>query len=236
MAMKTDANVDGGRVELGVIDVPANTTAMSIVCLFDTTLSNDTRIISKSSDWQEQNHKWMLGINAGQLRARLNTQDWFTSTLQGGATVNDGNLHMGAFTYDDARPSDGTKFRLHRDGSPIVASVDRNGAVTLDAARDVWIADNPVQSFRRFTGTMYDLRVYLRGLTNGELDTIWQTRGADKILDCWMRYTFNADDSGRMPTTAGYVKDSGTRQAHGTAGGPLTPLQVPSILGPHRGQ
>ncbi len=132
--------------------------------------ARDCRILSKAMGVTGQDHYWMLSTikvdNQTRLRFRLKTNG-FTSTL----IASEGDLANGEF-FHVAAVYDGANMQLYKDGFK-VGSLNKIGSIDTNNTAYVWIGGNPnIAISRPWKGSIADIRIYKKALTEGEVNKI----------------------------------------------------------------
>jgi len=162
-------------VDLGTMDVPANTTGLTLSAWFrvDGVFTFDGRIISKSDTPANlQNHWWLLGFddlspNEAQARFRLKTDPGGVTTEFHAGTLNPGRWHHIVNTYD------GANMIIYVDGIEL-GKIPKTGTVAVDTTIPVWIGGNPPDpTARAFDGQIDEIHVYARGLLASEVQQLY---------------------------------------------------------------
>ena len=172
-------------VNFGPLDVPSNTTAFTMCCFFVMFQQKDSRLISKASSTNINDHWWKLGVEgSGKLRFRLKTGG-STQERKSSTTIGLNELYWGAGVYTGN--SSGLYFAKpwSQDSSLHVESFNRqSGTVSRSSKINAWIGGNPDgETSRPFPGVIFDARVYTRALTEEEAITIALGIGQDSIIE-----------------------------------------------------
>jgi hypothetical protein len=141
----------------------------------------DCRILSKATGTAEADHYFMLSTIANGpstvLRFRLKTNNGTTTTLIAGSSAlpEDTWVHAAA-VYD------GSTMELFLDGVS-VGSTAKSGALSTNAAVDVWIGSNPQVAFSKpWDGVIDEVRIYERALTSAEIRALPPPGGAPGLF------------------------------------------------------
>ncbi len=172
--LPTDGKIAGGiemdgvgdRIDIGTLDI--NGTGLTVaVWVRPRSLAGQPRFVSKAVGTGEQDHYWMVGtISSTALRFRLKT-DGATSTL-----VTPGNQLIIDEWYHVACTYDGAQMRIYGNGN-LLASLPKTGSVNVDAAVLATIGDQPAGAGSNpFVGTIDDVRIYERALSDAELSVL----------------------------------------------------------------
>lgn len=218
-------------VNLGDFDVSGNGITMCAWVNL-TTADNDPRIISKEAGTAAGDTYWMLGLADAGPYARVRIY------AGGGASTVDDTVVLSTDTwYWLAGRYDPTSedIDLFRDSGTPVQNAGKTGSIRT-GSQDVWICDNPGggAGSRPFRGIVDDARIYSRPLVNGEMSSIYRSRGRDGIVDGLVsRYLFRGGAPGVVASGAGAVKDIGPGAHHGTPGN--SPTYAESELSFRRG-
>ncbi|MCU0913136.1 MAG: PA14 domain-containing protein [Planctomycetes bacterium] len=171
-----DGNDD--RVELGVIDVQGAGITLAAWVQPDSFNINDGRVISKASEWGENDHWWMLStINKSFLRFRLKTQGQATTTL----IASQGEIKLGEWQHA-AATWDGTRMRLYRNAVEVANGAKAGSAVATDPAVRAAIASQPKGAYatdplhanKFFDGRIDEVRIYSSALSVAQLQELIQ--------------------------------------------------------------
>lgn len=113
------------------------------------------------------------------------------------------------------------QFRLYHDGVAVgTAQNAGTGTVVVDTLMGARRATGNTGSGFLLTGSLDDMRVYNRALSNGEIETIYAVRGRDSIVSGLVgRWMFFDREPGIVSSGTGQVKDSSDQGNHGTASG-----------------
>lgn len=150
----------------------------------------------------------LSGVNNGNLQ---------NSTIN----INDGRIHHIAATYN------GSRLRIFVDGV-IDLDVAASGQINADNS-EVRIGSNSQQNNREFIGFLEDTRVYNRGLSVEEIQSIYNSKGTDFILDGLVgRWVIGEGPSGTTINGFNVVKDYSVYENHATPVG--SPSYYESIL------
>jgi len=132
--------------------------------------SMDNRILSKTTGASGSDHYWMVSTmeSGGRavLRFRLKTNGNTTTLVAGSGSIAAGEWYHAAATYD------GQAMRLYRNGL-LVGSTAKSGTVSANDAVVAMIGRNADGS-RAWHGLIDDVRIYDRGLTSGQVDSLYQ--------------------------------------------------------------
>jgi hypothetical protein len=161
------------HVNVGTFDVSGNQLTLAAwinVESFNHLSAQDGRIISKANGLYDSNHFWMLSsISASggpRLRFRLKTNG-STSTL----IASTGTLETGKWTHV-AAVYNGSTMTLYKDGVQ-VGQMAKSGNISMDSSVPVWIGSNPPNGDSRpFRGTIDDVQVYSRALSQEEIQSL----------------------------------------------------------------
>jgi hypothetical protein len=160
----------GERVSLGGLDVPSG--AMTITAWFKAnnldTPGNDPRMVSKAFGGAGNDHIWMLSSsrisNEKFLRFRLKTNDG-----QDTSEIKAGSFEVGEWIHG-AVWWDGTDMKVYKNGAEVGNMAKGGTSVALDPAVQAAIGNQPIGAENRpFDGTIDDVRIYARALTETEL-------------------------------------------------------------------
>jgi hypothetical protein len=171
-----DGNDD--RVEVGTVDVQGAGITLAAWINPDSFNINDGRIISKASEWGENDHWWMLStINQSFLRFRLKTQGQNTTTLIAGQ----GEIKLGEWQHATAT-WDGTTMRLYRNAVEVASVAKAGAAVATDPAVRAAIASQPKGAYatdplhanKFFDGRIDEVRIYSSALAPAQLQELIQ--------------------------------------------------------------
>src|SRR5690606_8782056 len=149
-------------VSLGTLDVPGEglTLAAWVNADWYPSSANDPRIISKSTNVNENDDLWMLSTvnSSGQirLRFRLKTQGGTTSTLIGES----GDLPTGQWSHV-AATFDGSNMRLYLNGV-LNGTLAKSGTVAQNPAVLLVIGNQADKLNRRWAGRIDEVRIYNR--------------------------------------------------------------------------
>jgi len=170
-------------INLHKMDMPGD--RMTILCWFkaDDYNIDDLRFISKSDGLAADDHYWMLGtVRSGGkpvLRMRLRTNGW-TATLN--ATT--GTLEAGVWTMAVAT-YDGSWMKLYKNSQQVGLGV-KHGFIAQDEDVHTWIGGNPNDDQSRpFHGTIDEVAMFNRALTQDEIRQIYQARIALVEIRSW---------------------------------------------------
>ena len=129
----------------------------------------DSRIISRASGFQEQDHFFMLStILVGQeyrLRFRLKTNNQ-TSTL----IASSGSIQLNQWSHAVAT-YDGQEMALYLNGVK-VGSMPKTGDVDDDPSVSTWVGDQFPVGDRPFDGLIDDVRIYSQALSSQEISAL----------------------------------------------------------------
>lgn len=157
-------------VNLGAIDVPGAAMTLAGWIRADD-LSNcgyrDCRIFSKSVGTATNDHYIMLStVKAGgatRFRFRL-----MTNGVTGTLIASSGDLSNNEWVHI-AAVYNGNSMLLYKDGNQ-VGSIAKSGNITTDSSVQAWIGGNPPSaSIRPWDGSISDVRLYNRALTEQEI-------------------------------------------------------------------
>jgi len=171
-----DGNDD--RVELGAIDVQGAGITLAAWVDPDSFNINDGRVISKASEWGENDHWWMLStINKSFLRFRLKTQGQATTTL----IASQGGLNLGEWQHA-AATWDGVTMRLYRNAVEVASGAKAGSAVATDPAVRAAVASQPKGAYatdplhanKFFDGRIDEVRIYSSALSQAQLQELIQ--------------------------------------------------------------
>jgi hypothetical protein len=159
-------------VDLGSIDVPGEELTISAWIKPEqvTSQRNHGRIISKAKGPTDAEHWWMLSLynrDGGpvSLRFRLKSGGK-TSTL-----VSQEQIPLGNWVHAVAR-YDGSQMQIFYNGQP-AGSLAKSGEISTDPNIGVRIGANPSAEYGFFNGTIDDVRLYSRALTNQEIQDLY---------------------------------------------------------------
>jgi len=205
--MGLDVNGSTQYVDMGGIDVPGGTTAMSLFCWCYVRTVGDLRILAKANGSAAVADAWWLtGIDAGGQKHRLKTGGTAGTLLAGPVYALNTWIHTG-FTYDSAGGG-GAGWIGYRDGAQTTTDGAKTGTVDVDNTVDFWIGGNPPVTDRQFDGIIADARVYDRALSADEMATVHAARGTDGIVDGLLhRWMLDELAFGVAATGVGTVKD-----------------------------
>jgi hypothetical protein len=184
-------NLDGtdDYVSVGTFDVTGS--GLTIVgWIKSDSFVSQSRIISKATSDQEQDHYWMFGVyNSGgmKLRFRLKTGGTTTTLIAGSGELTAGPWIHVAAVYD------GSNMILYKDGGE-VGRVAKTGTISTNASTAVNIGRNPVAGYY-FRGSIDDLAIYQRGLTPAEIQSLYSgstpPASAVRIMPCGDSITYD---------------------------------------------
>jgi hypothetical protein len=162
-------NGSSSYVTAGALDLPGSGLTVSAWLKADAFASNvDSRIISKASGVQEQDHYLMLStINSGgqKLRFRLKTGGSTKTLIASSGTLSAGVWVHVVATYD------GSTMRLYKDGV-LAGSLAASGSINTNSSVPLWIGSNPVGG-NVFDGVIDEVRIYNRSLSAAEIASIY---------------------------------------------------------------
>ena len=210
MALDFDGDGTGSGtnyVDLGGVDLPIGSTAMSLFCWCLVRTMGDLRIVAKADGAATVAEAWWFtGIGPVGQKNRLKTGGTTTTLDGGGAYATDVWIHTG-FTYDSAGGG-GAGWIGYKDGVAILTDAGKTGTIDVDALVDAWIGGNPPLTDRQFAGLVADVRLYDRALSAGEMQTVVAARGVDGIVDGLLhRWPLDELALGVAATGIGTVKD-----------------------------
>jgi hypothetical protein len=155
-------------INLPIMNVTGTGLTLTAWVKFSSFPNSDQRIISKANNNNANSHYWMLGhTNDGgqqRLRFRLRTGS-NTTTLN----ATSGNMLSNVW-YHATATYDGTTMRLYLNGVQ-VASTSKTGSIATSSSIPVNIGRNPDNS-NHLRGTLDDVRIYNRGLSASEINSI----------------------------------------------------------------
>jgi len=186
----------------------------SIMGWIKTTTSSKGTIIGKGQEGGGENYGLYINIG-GSVKVALFMFDGssyeFVQTLDGSAL--DGKWHHIAGVRN------GTTIYLYIDGVEIDSD-------TIGAGYDLDTSIKPalIGAMSFSSGILFDLdgeiddcRIYNRGLSAAEIQTIYAARGADGIVDGLVgEWRLNEQSPGTVASGAGSVKDQSNEGNHGT--------------------
>ncbi len=214
MAIEFAGDTSGEHIDLGTLDLPGGLTSLTILAWVK--LNNfdvgDQRVISKATSFDVEDHWFMFGgLNSNQMRARLKTTGTTTTHLETSSSINTGQWYHMGFVYD------GSNIIFYRDGAQNGSS-SKTGAIDTSGAVEVRIADNPGIDRKELNGFVDDCRIYKRGLSLAEVQTIHAARGHDDIIDGLLhRWLLNEGAPGTGASGSGSIKDLSIGAVNGTA-------------------
>ncbi len=171
-----DGNDD--RIELGVIDVQGAGITLAAWVQPDSFNINDGRVISKASEWGENDHWWMLStINQSFLRFRLKTAGQNTTTL----IASQGELQLGEWQHA-AATWDGATMRIYRNAVEVASGPKSGDAVATNSSVKAAIASQPKGAYatdplhanKFFDGRIDEVRIYSSALSQAQLQELIQ--------------------------------------------------------------
>jgi PKD repeat protein len=154
-------------VDLGILDVAGSALTMAAWIRPDGFLTDDGRILSKSTGTAEQDHFFMLStVDSGgyKLRFRLKAGGSTTTLVASSGALSTGQWVHAAAVYN------GSAMILYLNGTE-VGRVAKTGALTTGATVPVAIGRNPI-AYGAFTGALDDVRLYSRALTVGDIQAL----------------------------------------------------------------
>lgn len=209
----TAARIDIAQYYNGTtFDVPASTGAMTITAWFKaTTLSNNQRIFCKATEIVNVpdtagscSYFIRVGNVSGTQRIGVGLRTGTTSTFLDDSTtaIATGTVYFVCLWYD------GSNMKIYTNAVE-TASTAKTGNVDVNSAKAVYIADNP--NIRvRFDGVIEDVRIYTRALSVPEIQTIYYSRGFDRIVyGLYARWPLNEHHVGAYSSLEKEVKDHG---------------------------
>ncbi len=184
-----DGNDD--RIEIGAVDVEGAGITLAAWVQPDSFNINDGRIISKASEWGENDHWWMMStINQSFLRFRLKTAGQNTTTL----IASQGELLLGEWQHA-AVSWDGATMKIHRNAVEVASGAKTGDAVATDPTVKAAIASQPKGAYatdplhanKFFDGRIDEVRIYSYALSADQLGelikglhpTAWKPNPAD---------------------------------------------------------
>ena len=160
------------HVDLGTLDVSGGELTLSAWVKssdLGNCVADDCRILSKATGTAEDDHYFMLSTIASggvKLRFRLKTDGATSTLIAGTGNLSDDVWHHAVAVYD------GNEMRLYLDGA-LVGSTPKSGSLTTNAAVSTWIGGNPPNAAERpWAGTIDDVRIYDRALSEAEIDAL----------------------------------------------------------------
>ncbi len=157
-------------VDLGGVDVAGNRLTLALWVRFDAVPTVDSRFISKANGTAEASHFWMLGVDENgattRWRTRLRTNGSTITVESAPVTLVPDQWYHVATTYN------GSTVRLYVDGTE-VGSQGKIGNLNTDASVDAALGDQPPGAGSRpHDGLLDDVRIYSRGLSQAEVQTL----------------------------------------------------------------
>jgi len=167
-ALSFDGNDD--HVNVGTWDISGTGLTICAWIRLDGSFSGgDSRILSKATGINEQDHYWMLSLTTAgpdnRLRFRLKSGG-STATL----VANSGHLSPSTW-YHAAATYDGAAMNLYLNGTNS-GSMARSGQLDTSPAIGIMIGANPPTIYAPFHGIIDDVRVYNTALSAGDILTI----------------------------------------------------------------
>ena len=207
MAIEFDGSND--YIDVGNWNVSGDKiTCMAWVYVHST--PNDPRVISKSNDTSYQ--MFCLLVNG------TDTVGWrIVGPGSTDRTILNTSQQLSMNTwYHLTGVYDGSQMRIYINAEQ-KASVSKSGNIYQNSD-PIWIGGNATSATQRpFDGLIEDVRVYNRDLSLDEIQTIYQVRGNDGIVDgLEARWPLNEGSYGlTVPNTADQVKDVSGNNRHG---------------------
>jgi hypothetical protein len=165
-----DDNVDLGGLDVVSEGVPGLSISVWIKADSFFGYYMDGRILSKTTSTSGRDHYWMLSTirssNDPVLRFRLRADGSTTTLVASTGVVTQGEWIHAVASYD------GQFMRLYKDNVE-VGSTPKTGEVSVNPSVLASIGNNPDGS-RPWHGTIDDVRLYDRGLTPAEIDSLYQ--------------------------------------------------------------
>jgi hypothetical protein len=170
-------NFDGvdDLVAVEPFDVPGGGITLAAWIKPDDFDINDGRIISKATEWGGDDHWWMLStIDTNHvLRFRLKTNDGSETTT---LIADSGQLEAGRWAHV-AATWDSTMMRLYKNAEQVGSTAKAGTRVAADPTVKVAIGSQPADAYlsdpshvvKFFDGTIDDVRVYKRALSEDEI-------------------------------------------------------------------
>ncbi|QQR77554.1 MAG: fibronectin type III domain-containing protein [Candidatus Moraniibacteriota bacterium] len=184
-----DFNGTSSSVGIGNWNIPGSAITLSAWVRADDWKTDDVRILSKATDSTEQGHTWMLSDSNSLLRFRLKTGGTTTTLV-----ATSGTLQTNVWTHV-AAVYDGSTMTLYKDGLE-VGSQAKTGTIDQNTA-NISIGANPEGS-NSFDGTIDDVRIYNKALTQSEIQTDMNTAltsGGGGTVACNTVTTANFSDA-----------------------------------------
>lgn len=158
-------------VDVAQLNVPGNAITISAWFKADSfPAGHDARILSKATGEAEQDHHIMLSLYAGYrqaLRLRLKTNGTTKTLIAPQGPITTGVWVHAVATYD------GTTARLYKDGVE-VGSMPLSGTLEVNSKVPAFIGANPKGPGNNFHGTIDQVRVYNRALSQQEIQSLYQ--------------------------------------------------------------
>ncbi len=218
------------RVECGTPDVPASTGALTILGWGNPADRDNTRrLFSKATATDPSAHTWMLSTdNSSNLRSRINAGG--TTTTLGAGSLSLDWQHL-ACIYD------GTNQTNYVDAVS-AGSGANSGDVEVDATAEYWIGNQPptgTTTNNLWDGTIEDVRIYARDISEAELQCIFISNGHDGIVhEMILRHPLNDNTSGTIGSGADRARGIGSLQQDGIGVNSPTWEVGENIMAPRR--
>lgn len=197
--------------------------------ILDTNAGTDPRMLSKASSTSSSTVYFELALSGAPAAAKTPMErikvGGTTNTVTGGTTFTTGAMHHIAGRRGRSGDNDDVIIDAAQDATAANAG-------TLDTlARDVWIGNVPTVATRCWDGTIEDVRIYDRALSDAELQCILNGKGHDGIVFGLLhRWTLDEGSEGAS-IGASTIKDQGPSQsAAGSNGGTTAPTWTGSKL------